>query len=493
MRVKAATLGVLATAIALAPAGGSASGPGSAAVATKDYGDAPDGRVAYLARPRNILGRFPSRERSDGARHSRFGPLRLGSLVNGEGDSRQVNQDRGDDGFFVQLEPCRVSRLTFVVDARKLPAELRAAGHTAFLNAWFDWTHDGDWGDVDRCARTPVPEHRVQNVPLDLASFAREPIQAIRVTALAGRQVGELWYRATLTLDEPLASPLGAGSFTHGETEDYLFSRLGRKKPPPPPPKQFDAKCSPNPAFIEHGRKFVLPFTFGPPGAKPTLTLLSVTVSPKSPPVKVTQTGPHTITVEAKQDPPSRVQVVKLQIRFRRGAKSVVRTCEVRIWHGKVKGAPPGRGLLIGPPPLPRPECSDAKDNDGDRRVDHPADGGCDGPDDASELGQKTDKDPFRFTCPGPNQSSRLEFNVFIPKGAQNPTHEILDAATGQPVARPICPGTTETETVNPDAPPPPDGTVPEGKKNYRITVEIPGQEASAGQQRQLKIRVRWT
>jgi PKD repeat protein len=195
----------------------------AAAGPPSDYGDAPDGSPArYLSRP-GVTGHFPSKLASDGAHHTAPGLLRLGNAFDLERDSPQVNRDTDDDGFAAKLKPCHKSTLSFVVNALDLPAPMRAAGHTAYLNAWVDWNRDGRWRGASRCAGKRIREWRLQNHPIEMASFASQPVQIIRVPVVAGPEVLDVWIRASLTLDQKFTSPLGKGTFDNGETEDYLY------------------------------------------------------------------------------------------------------------------------------------------------------------------------------------------------------------------------------------------------------------------------------
>jgi hypothetical protein len=229
-------VGVLVAALAVSSASGlgvDGRRPGTltqsahSAVAKADYGDAPDGTNAGYVTAPHVIGYFPTLAKSNGAHHTdASGALRLGQKVDVEADSRQVNRDTDDDGFFAQLRACRSSTLTFVVNASGLPVAMRSRGHVAYLNALFDWDRDGYWRGASGCGGHKIPEWVLQNHPVDMAKFADQPIQAIQVTVPAGPQVKELWIRATLTLDQQMKSA-GRGAFSFGETEDYFYSGTG--------------------------------------------------------------------------------------------------------------------------------------------------------------------------------------------------------------------------------------------------------------------------
>ncbi|HEX7144351.1 MAG TPA: GEVED domain-containing protein [Gaiellaceae bacterium] len=401
--------------------------------ADKDFGDAPDG--APYRGEADIVARFPSLEASNGARHVAAGRLRLGRRVDREAGSRQVDRDRHDDGFFADLDRCRVSELVFLVDARRLPAALRSAGHTAYLNAWFDWNRDGDWEDTDRCGED-VPEHRVVNVPLDMASFARRPVQAIRVRARAGRQVREIWYRASLTFDELFTSPFGTGLFQHGETEDYgpRPEREAEEKR-----KKFTAGCDPNPSFISHDRPLDVSFRYTGVPPRPSVKLVSKRPEDVAFALKPGGAG---FRVRGKEDrrPAGEVaQKVTFKFRFTRGNRTIGVACEVTIYHAKVKKKRPD-GIPV--PPIERPPTQPG-------------------------IGRFRETIVLSTPCP-PNATINREYKIDIPADAKNPTHRFLHETEEQDLVRPFCPGSTETPEKVEIIPSPSPGQIA-----YRITLTI--------------------
>lgn len=271
-RIGIACRSVIAAAVAalvLAPSSNAGTEDVRPAKTVADYGDAPDGKAAGYGP--GVVGRFPSRERSNGARHTNSGPLRLGQDVNRERNSRQVDADRFDDGFSAQLERCKTGKAYFVVDATGVPAALRAAGHSVYLNAWFDWNRNGRWGGASGCNGGAAQEWAVQNVAVDLALFAEQPIRVIEVQVPAGRRVRSIWQRATVTLDETAATPDGRGRYVNGETEDYGPGVVparprdgnGRTRAPVDEPVNPLGSCTPSrlanfavsgiPGFMPHG------------------------------------------------------------------------------------------------------------------------------------------------------------------------------------------------------------------------------------------------
>lgn len=394
--IGAAALGlVLLVSVLLAPAGASPSTRGlpvtAGTVTEADYGDAPDGvEAGYLSAP-EVIGLFPSLEASDGIRHTRAGRLRLGKKVDVEGDSRQVDRDKFDDGFATDLRPCKQSDYVFIVDARRLPAGLRTQGHTLFLNAWFDWNRDGDWFDESSCESGGVFEDVIANFEVDMRRFANEPIQAIRLRAPAGTEVEDIWHRASITLDEPVAPGAARGTstglFTDGETEDYL----------PLPAEPFGANCSPNPAFVEHGKAGMISFVYtGVKGARfPDVHVASVE-GLSAAGIKMSSTSfllgsaffggdpPRGIRFETEKDKPDRTGVATVRFKFKDRGRTVQRDCLIYVLHdtlikppgGSTTGSGLSGGQGRGPVGGGVTKCNNGEHDDADGLIDA-ADPGC--------------------------------------------------------------------------------------------------------------------
>lgn len=358
------------------------------AAAPADYGDAPDGvNAGYVTAP-GVIGHFPSLAGSGGAHHTDVsGALRLGALFDVEADSKQVNRDRDDDGFFAQLQPCRPSTVTFVVNADGLPAALRSSGHTAYLNALFDWNRDGRWQGASSCGGRKVPEWLVQNHPVDMSRFSEQTIQAIQITVPAGPEVRELWMRATLTLDQKM-TVAARGAFTRGETEDYFYSGAG-PAPPWKGKKRKHAKHVHNhllanclPGFLPHGQAANFPVFFTDPysGALASPPPGSVGISLANPAGAVPgdvgiQVFPYgySVTSKLKDDRPNPVEWVLILVHLSAGPRApalepgpwslgaptsdgVTLACFVLILHAEPRPGPgggPGGGQPGGGPGTP--------------------------------------------------------------------------------------------------------------------------------------------
>ncbi len=83
----------------------------------------------------------------------------------------------------------------------------------AYLNILIDWNQNGTWGDTD--------EHVLQNFPIPAGTGKVSDLSPPQFTI--GNTEGFAWMRVTLS-DTPVASDWdGSGTFSDGETEDYLI------------------------------------------------------------------------------------------------------------------------------------------------------------------------------------------------------------------------------------------------------------------------------
>jgi len=113
------------------------------------------------------------------------------------------------------------------------------AVRTVYLNVLVDWNHDGDWNDAVQACNTCVPEWAVRNATIDL------PPGCFTQTSppfVAGPTAGPAWMRITIS-DSPVnddfpwagSATLAGGSLIGGETEDYPVAVVA----PPVPCKTY--------------------------------------------------------------------------------------------------------------------------------------------------------------------------------------------------------------------------------------------------------------
>jgi hypothetical protein len=274
-----------------------------------DYGDAPDGASAGYSIA--VTGEFPSLLASSGPRHRSSGPS-LGVGRDGEGDSKQVNRDRFDDGVSLErLGRCKTSVLTVLIDTRRIPERLLRK-RDLYLNSWFDWDRSGVWGETNGCPNAePLRnnEWAIVNQRISGKAFLKERVRAFSIKFKAGLHSQEFWTRVSLTLGQKL--PIDAASrsggatdspYAYGETEDYLIrggfgpppefpDRGGKKKETKKEKEEkekeeeeigpFRVSCLPNPATVEHGKAVKVRFSVVDEGKGP---IFGRTLSKKSTP-----------------------------------------------------------------------------------------------------------------------------------------------------------------------------------------------------------------
>ncbi|MGE5294459.1 MAG: GEVED domain-containing protein, partial [Solirubrobacterales bacterium] len=215
-----------------------------------DFGDAPEGVIAYP--DEGVVGMFPTFVTvgsSSWIQHSSQGRMYFGAKVDVENDGNggnpasQYNGDEtvndGDAGLTkpraYTIKNGSVSALTFSGLESLGNACLTAtwgtsidmqvtnmSGKTAYVNVLFDWNHDGIWEGSSLCGSTEVREHVVVNLPvpngyqgllsnLGPSSFNLGPL------------AGYVWVRFSITEQQLDKNWNGDGVFLDGETEDYLL------------------------------------------------------------------------------------------------------------------------------------------------------------------------------------------------------------------------------------------------------------------------------
>jgi len=100
---------------------------------------------------------------------------------------------------------------------------LMSTQSAAFVNVLMDWDHDGLWGGGSTCLPgNPAPEHVLVNFPVPFGFVG--PLSVLAPPPfLIGPNPGYVWTRFTIS-DIPINTPWdGSGFFEGGETEDYLL------------------------------------------------------------------------------------------------------------------------------------------------------------------------------------------------------------------------------------------------------------------------------
>ncbi|HEY6194853.1 MAG TPA: GEVED domain-containing protein [Candidatus Eisenbacteria bacterium] len=282
MKTKAARLlAMLLTAAIAAPVVVRATdvdGPNDCTRILRDYGDAPEGTLAYPG----VIGRFPSclaataagtqesscprastpplstgyvRHVSNAANPSYWlgcgivgaGPMGIDSEQDAKVNSTGAGGSFCDPGVTVDCtetafgltfgqDECYgstdaglASPVTFTTCTSGTISfttySCAAAVRRVFLNILVDWSHDGDWNDAMQACNNCVPEWAVKNVAIDL------PPGCFTQTSpafLTGPTAGPAWMRVTIS-DAPVnddfpwagSATMPTGEIVGGETEDY--------------------------------------------------------------------------------------------------------------------------------------------------------------------------------------------------------------------------------------------------------------------------------
>lgn len=227
-----------------------------------DYGDAPEGRIAYPST--GVVGAFPTCRSSGSAgyiRHRGNKGSFLGNKVDHETEGnagscssgRLYDQDElcyeADAGLWapdaftlrdsagvIQVvplcaefdgtalgEPCETARWGRNINLW-YDSDHVAGG--AFVNVLIDWNQDGRWGGSSVCTDAPAPrwaeEHILKNFALPGGANGHISLWN-PPDFLIGPNTGYVWCRMTIT-ETPVPLPWdGSGDFNEGESEDYLL------------------------------------------------------------------------------------------------------------------------------------------------------------------------------------------------------------------------------------------------------------------------------
>jgi PKD repeat protein len=232
--------------------------------ASYDFGDAPEGALAYPSR--GIIGKFPTCKSvgpNGFIKHDSLGTMFFGEFVDFESDGNggvcpafnpdQYDSDeffdgRGRDGglassnFTIRGEPGLEEiygayrykykyAIGVVCQLVKWDWETLdifynvTSSDSGYINVLIDWNFDGEWGGFSDCPEGPAHEHILVNFPAPSGSGLLSDLSPppFRI----GSDSGYVWVRFTIS-ERPVALPWdGSGHFNNGETEDHLVRVLG--------------------------------------------------------------------------------------------------------------------------------------------------------------------------------------------------------------------------------------------------------------------------
>lgn len=222
-----------------------------------EYGDAPDGAVAYPSL--GVLGNFPTCIDPFGnwVGHGAMRMAWFGQDVDFENDGDggicffgPYDQDECagpsdlDAGLQIAtsytIDPagnvvttCSPSLSPYIGDTCQIISWgssidiwlTNNAATACVVNVLIDWNRDGQWGGTANCTSGLIEEHVVQNVPVPVGFSG--PLSALNPPDIfTGPDRGYFWTRFTICpqTQAPLIGWNGAGDFDIGETEDYLLA-----------------------------------------------------------------------------------------------------------------------------------------------------------------------------------------------------------------------------------------------------------------------------
>ena len=234
------------------------------AAESRDYGDAPEGALAYPSL--EVIGQFPTCTSVGPAawiEHS-GGTLYFGAKVDKETDGNggkcpafdpsTYDQDEGvGDGDAGLLKPRAYSIRNIGGTATVYPLlttgletianacygaiwgssiditvhNNKTDGQPGYVNLLIDWNQDGKWGGSSSlCSGKSVPEHILVNFPVPAGYHG--PLSGLSPADFSvGPNAGYVWARLSITEQPVQKDWTGDGIFGDGETEDYLLEILG--------------------------------------------------------------------------------------------------------------------------------------------------------------------------------------------------------------------------------------------------------------------------
>ncbi|NOX62858.1 MAG: hypothetical protein GXP42_13070, partial [Chloroflexi bacterium] len=133
-----------------------------------------------------------------------------------------VDLDGQDDGVVLPdfLNHCETAQIDYTVRV----VDPGLYGTRAYLNVWFDFNRNGEWGDILDCDGIPVYEWAVQNHPVSLYTYY-QTYTSPAFMVYNDQETEYMWVRATLSEQKAVYSN-GAGpssGYADGETEDYFW------------------------------------------------------------------------------------------------------------------------------------------------------------------------------------------------------------------------------------------------------------------------------
>ncbi|NOZ71129.1 MAG: DUF11 domain-containing protein [Chloroflexi bacterium] len=172
------------------------------------------------------------------------------------------NRDGADDGLQLPLALPRCQPTTFTFQVTFPPGGPQTA---YFLNAWFDWNRNGQWGEMLDCGKALAKEWAVQNMPIAYHPPGTYTFTTPAFLPWSPDFNAPLWVRLTLS-EQPVYHRDGSGpvaGYEFGETEDYYLP-AAEVTPTPTPTPRVTPTSSPTPR--------ITPTATPTPRVTPTIT-----------------------------------------------------------------------------------------------------------------------------------------------------------------------------------------------------------------------------
>ncbi|MFN8177669.1 MAG: FlgD immunoglobulin-like domain containing protein [bacterium] len=216
-----------------------------------DYGDAPEGAIAYPSL--GVVGSFPtctavgppgSFVRHAGSLSGYFGgsidletdgnagncafPPYDADECSGDADAGLMRPTSYTIDAGLNVVPCAVSLqylggpCSVATWGANLDIFVNNTSAGKYVNVLVDWNEDGAWSGTSPCGFGSVPEHVLVNFPVP-ALFSGPLSVLLPPGFVIGPRTGYVWARFTISEVPVPVDWNGAGTFDDGETEDYLL------------------------------------------------------------------------------------------------------------------------------------------------------------------------------------------------------------------------------------------------------------------------------
>jgi len=175
------------------------------------------GPIHHLAQAGAWLGEAVTAERNADLPPDADGPTNI------DPPADAPDRDGADDGLQLPLALPNCQPTTFTFQVTFPPGGPQI---DYFLNAWFDWNRNGQWGEELDCGKAMAKEWAVQNMPIPYHTPGTYSFTTPVFLPWQPDSDGPQWLRLTLS-EQRSSHPDASGpvdGYEFGETEDYYLS-----------------------------------------------------------------------------------------------------------------------------------------------------------------------------------------------------------------------------------------------------------------------------